>query len=72
MPTGTVTYLDVDKGFGFLETGATKDNVYFQLSHVSGPEPTEGDTLVFDIEPPANAHTDDSPTATNIEYKSSN
>lgn len=50
MPTGTVQFFHDDDGYGFLETDAADDDVFFHVSDVPGPEPEEGDEFEFEIE----------------------
>ena len=51
MPTGTVKFFNVDKGFGFIsrEQG---DDVFVHVSGIAGEGPrslTEGQTVQFEI-----------------------
>lgn len=64
MPTGEITYFDAEKQFGFIETGATKDNVYFRADQVPIENIDEGVQLKFDITPPESR--DKNPAAKNI------
>lgn len=68
MPQGTVTYFDDEKGFGFIETGATKDNVFFHIQKLDANSIAEGDMISFDIEPPNDR--DENPKAINPKKKS--
>lgn len=65
MPRGHVTYFDEEKGFGFIETGATKDDVFFHVQMMSNSTVEEGSEIKFDIEPPEDK--DDNPSAINPE-----
>lgn len=50
MPTGTVKFFDAQKGFGFIETPDSDDDVFFHVDAIDGPDPREGQELEFDIE----------------------
>lgn len=50
MTNGTVKFFDVHKGFGFIETAALDDDVFFHMDDVDGPDPREGQTVEFTIE----------------------
>lgn len=51
MPTGTVKFFHDWKGYGFIETDAIRDDVFFHVDDVAPdqPEPREGDALSFEI-----------------------
>jgi CspA family cold shock protein len=61
MPTGIVTFYTEEDGYGFIETDAADDDVFFHVTDVPGPEPEQGDTFEFEIE-----QGDRGPRATNI------
>lgn len=50
MTTGTVRRFDQDRGFGFIETDARDEDIFFHIRDVNGREPSEGDVLEFAIE----------------------
>lgn len=50
MPTGTVKFFNQMRGFGFIETDAHDDDVFFHVDDISGPEPQENTRLEFEIE----------------------
>ena len=50
MANGTVKFFDQQKGFGFIETSASEDDVFFHMDEVDGPEPREGQKVSFTIE----------------------
>lgn len=49
MANGTVKFFDSSRGFGFIETDASSDDVFFHVDDVEGGEPKEGEKLEFDI-----------------------
>lgn len=61
MPTGTVAFFHDRKGYGFIETDASDDDIFFHMEDVGGPDVEEGQELEFDI-----TQTDEGPRATNI------
>ncbi len=60
MPTGTITRFVEDKGFGFIKTEDSRDDVFFHHSAFDG-EPREGMTVEFQIQ-----DSDRGPRATNV------
>lgn len=60
MATGTITRFISDKGFGFIKTDDSKDEVFFHHSAFEG-EPREGMTVEFDIQ-----SSDRGPRAANV------
>jgi cold shock protein len=60
MATGTITRFVSDKGFGFIKTADSEDDVFFHHSAFNG-EPREGLAVEFDIE-----QSDRGPRATNV------
>ena len=54
MATGNITRLVRDRGFGFIQTSDSAEDVLFHSSSVDQPtfdELNEGQTVEFDIEP---------------------
>lgn len=50
MPTGKVTFFHDRKGYGFIETPASDEDIFFHVDDVEGPEPQEGEEMEFEIE----------------------
>ncbi len=50
MPTGTVKFFHTGKGYGFIETEANDEDVFFHVEDIDGPEPREGQEIEFEIE----------------------
>lgn len=50
MVQGTIARYMGDKGFGFIKTDASNDDVFFHMSAFEGGEPREGQTVEFEIE----------------------
>jgi CspA family cold shock protein len=50
MATGTVDFFNDDKGYGFIETEDTDEDVFFHMEDVGGPDLEEGQEVEFDIE----------------------
>lgn len=50
MPTGTVKFFHDGKGYGFIETEAHDEDVFFHVEDIDGPEPREGQEIEFTIE----------------------
>lgn len=50
MTNGTIKFFDAHKGFGFIETAALDDDVFFHVDDVDGPDPREGQTVEFTVE----------------------
>ena len=53
MATGTITRLVRDRGFGFIQTSDSTDEVFFHSSSVDEPtfdELNEGQNVEFDVE----------------------
>jgi CspA family cold shock protein len=50
MATGTVDFFNDDKGYGFIETEETDEDVFFHMEDVGGPDLEEGQEVEFDIE----------------------
>jgi CspA family cold shock protein len=49
MPTGTVVFFNEQKGYGFIETDAEDDDVFFHMEDVGGPDLEEGEEVEIDI-----------------------
>lgn len=60
MATGTITRFLDEKGFGFIKTEDSNDEVFFHHSAFAG-EPREGMTVEFDLE-----SSDRGPRAANV------
>lgn len=50
MPSGTVKFFDGERGFGFIETDESDDDVFFHVDDIEGPAPGEGQAVEFVIE----------------------
>ena len=51
MPTGTVKFVHDNDGYGFIETGAIEDDVFFHQSFIAGDDALEeGEAVAFEIE----------------------
>lgn len=61
MATGTVTFFHDRKGYGFIETEESDDDVFFHMDDVGGDDLEEGQELEFSIE-----QSPKGPRATNI------
>jgi len=61
MPTGTVDFFNDTKGYGFIRTDASDEDVFFHMEDVGGPDLEEGEEVEFDIE-----QTDKGPRAANL------
>ncbi len=62
MPMGTVDFFHDRKGYGFITTEDTDDDVFFHMEDVGGPDLEEGQEVEFDIEDAPKG-----PRATNIQ-----
>ena len=54
MATGNITRIVRDRGFGFIQTSDSSEDVFFHSSSVDQPtfdELSEGQTVQFDLEP---------------------
>ncbi|MFB6120189.1 MAG: cold-shock protein [Halobacteriaceae archaeon] len=49
MATGTVAFFNDQKGYGFIETDAADDDVFFHMEDVGGPDLEEGQEVEFEI-----------------------
>ncbi len=61
MVTGTVAFFHDRKGYGFIETDDSDDDVFFHMEDVGGPDLEEGQEVEFDIE-----QADQGPRAVNL------
>jgi CspA family cold shock protein len=61
MPTGTVAFFHDRKGYGFIETEESDEDVFFHMDDVEGPDLEEGEEVEFDIE-----QADKGPRAANV------
>lgn len=50
MTTGTVLRFYEDKGFGFIKSDASDEDVFFHVQDISGRDPQEGEELEFALE----------------------
>jgi len=62
MPTGTVVFFHDRKGYGFIETEDSDEDVFFHMDDVEGPDLEEGESVSFDIEA-----AEKGPRATNVQ-----
>jgi len=62
MPTGTVAFFHDRKGYGFIETEESDEDVFFHMEDVGGPDLEEGQEVEFDIE-----QADKGPRAVNVQ-----
>ncbi|MFC7165732.1 cold-shock protein [Halospeciosus flavus] len=49
MAKGTVAFFNDEKGYGFIETEAADDDVFFHMEDVGGPDLEEGQEVEFEI-----------------------
>ncbi|MFB6086450.1 MAG: cold-shock protein [Halodesulfurarchaeum sp.] len=61
MATGTVAFFNERKGYGFIESDESEEDVFFHMEDVGGPDLEEGQEVEFDIE-----QADKGPRATNL------
>ena len=50
MSNGTVGFFHDRKGYGFIETDESDDDIFFHMEDVEGPDLEEGQAVEFDIE----------------------
>lgn len=50
MSTGKVAFFHTRKGYGFIETDDSDDDVFVHMDDVSGPDLDEGEEVEFEIE----------------------
>ncbi|QGN06719.1 cold-shock protein [Halorhabdus sp. CBA1104] len=61
MAEGTVDFFNDTGGYGFIETDAADDDVFFHMEDVGGPDLEEGQEVEFEIE-----EAEKGPRATNL------
>jgi CspA family cold shock protein len=61
MPRGTVAFFHDRKGYGFIDTDDSEEDVFFHMEDVGGADLEEGQEVDFDIE-----EGDEGPRATNV------
>lgn len=61
MPRGTVAFFNDTGGYGFIETDAAEDDVFFHMEDVGGPDLEEGQEVEFEID-----EADEGPRATDL------
>jgi len=61
MSTGTVAFFHDRKGYGFIETDDSDDDVFVHMDDVSGPDLEEGESVEFEID-----NAPKGPRATNV------
>ncbi len=66
MTNGTVRFFHDRKGYGFIETADSDDDVFFHMDDIDGAEPSEGQQVEFEVEQAPKG-----PRAKNIQYVSS-
>ena len=49
MPTGTVAFFHDRKGYGFIETDDSDEDVFFHMEDVGGEDLQEGQEVEFEI-----------------------
>lgn len=50
MAQGKVKFFDGERGFGFIETDDSDDDVFFHVDDIEGAAPREGQVVEFRIE----------------------
>jgi CspA family cold shock protein len=50
MTNGTVDFFHDRKGYGFIATDDSDDDIFFHMEDVDGPDLEEGQDVEFDIE----------------------
>jgi CspA family cold shock protein len=50
MSNGTVGFFHDRKGYGFIETDESDDDIFFHMEDIGGPDLEEGQSVEFDIE----------------------
>ena len=48
--TGTITFFNDEKGYGFITDDGTSDDVFVHMDYVDGPALSEGERVEFEIE----------------------
>ena len=62
MARGTVAFFHERKGYGFIETDDSDDDIFFHMEDVGGPDLEEGQEVEFEIE-----QAEQGPRATGLE-----
>jgi len=62
MPDGTVKFYHDEKGYGFIQSEAEDEDIFFHITEVTGFTPEEDDEVEFEIE-----EGDEGPRAVNVE-----
>ncbi|AOW80184.1 MAG: cold-shock protein [Halobacteriota archaeon] len=50
MASGTVAFFNERKGYGFIESDESEEDVFFHMEDVGGPDLEEGQEVEFEIE----------------------
>jgi CspA family cold shock protein len=61
MATGTVNFFHDGRGYGFIDSDAADEDVFFHMDDVEGPDLQEGEEVEFEIE-----QRDKGPRAVNV------
>ncbi|MFB6254395.1 MAG: cold-shock protein [Halobacteriaceae archaeon] len=61
MPKGTVAFFNDSGGYGFIETDAIDEDVFFHMEDIGGPDLEEGQEVEFEI-----TETEEGPRAENL------
>lgn len=61
MANGTVAFFNDTGGYGFIETDAVNDDVFYHMDDIGGPDLEEGQEVEFEYE-----QADKGPRATNL------
>jgi len=59
---GTVNFFNESGGYGYIETTAAQEDVFFHMDNIRGPDLREGQQVAFEIVP-----SDKGPRAQNID-----
>jgi CspA family cold shock protein len=49
MPKGTVDFFNDTGGYGFIDTEASDEDVFFHMEDIGGPDLEEGQEVEFEI-----------------------
>ena len=49
MPSGTVDFFNDSGGYGFIDTDASDEDVFFHMEDIGGPDLEEGQEVEFEI-----------------------
>lgn len=61
MPSGTVEFFKDSGGYGFIETDAIDEDVFFHMEDIGGPDLEEGQEVEFEV-----VEADEGPRAKNL------